>query len=832
MSTFFRGLMGLLHSSRRDASHWRQDVRTAGRALRKSPGFALLAIGTLALGIGANTALFSIFSSLVLRPLPVRDAGSLVLLADGSWTYPIWDEIKRLDDESFDGTVAWAEQSFDLSRGGRTNLVNGAYVSGRFFAVLGVHAAQGRMLTPADDTGGAADGPVVVISHRFWQRHFAGAPDVIGRSLTLQRVPFTVVGVMPPGFFGVDVGRTVDLMIPFAAEPILRGRESVLAERSTWWVEIMARLRPGQTVEQATATLRGRQTQIRSATLPDWSEAMRARYLDEPFAFVPAATGKSALRERFKTPLFAMIVAVGLVLLVACANIASLLLARALARRRELSVRLALGASRWRLTQLLLIESLLLATAGAAIGLIFANWSSALLVQQLSTWRGAIFLDLALDWRVFAFTAALTGISALVAGVAPVLGLKSVAAGEALKDAGRGITGDRRFAVRGTLVVAQVALSLVLIVTAGLLLRTFTRLSRAPLGFTPGPLLVADLNLGRADVPPDQRGALAARLLDAVANLPDVTSAGASLVTPVSGRGWNNWVGSSPTPPADRTYQTWLNATTPGWFATMSIPIRRGRDFDANDRSGGTPVAIINESFARRFFPDRQPVGQMVRIGPQWSFEVVGVVADTVYRNPREGMMPTVFLPLAQRPQNFQSAALTVAAAPGRRAAVERDVAATLTRVDPSTAFTFRTFDELVDATVTQERLIAMLAGFFGGLALLLAGIGLYGIVAQAARARRIEIGLRMALGAEPTGIVRLVLRGVAILIVAGLAIGLTISLWAAQFVAPLLFQVEAHDAVTFAGGAAVLIAVGVVAAWVPARRAARLDPATVLREG
>jgi predicted permease len=809
-----------------------QDVREAARGLRKSPGFSAVVVGTLALGIGANTALFSIVNSLILRPLPVRDPGSLALLADGSWTYPIWEETRRIGDEFFDGTAAWADESFDLSQSGQTDLVDGAYVSERFFEVLGVAAVRGRMLTAADGRPAAPDGPVVVISHRFWQQHFDGAADVIGRILTLQRVPYTVVGVMPPGFFGVDVGRTADLMVPFVTQPLLHGGANWLAERSTWWVDVIARLKPDQSVEQATLALRGVQPQIRDATMPDWSEAMRAKYLAEPFTLVPAATGKSELRERFQRPLFAMVVAVGLVLLIACANIASLLLARALVRRRELSVRLALGAARWRIARLLFIESLLVAAIGAAVGLVFAKWSSALLVQQLNTWRGAIFLDLALDWRVLMFTAAVACLSAVVAGVAPVLGLKSVVPNEALKDAGRGIAGDRRFAIRGTLVVAQVALSLVLVVAAGLFLRTFTTLSRAPLGFTPESLLIVDASLRQSNVPPEERGVLVRRLLDAVTAVPGVRSTAAALVTPLSGSGWNNWVGDSPAPPSDRSLMVWHNAVTPGWFATMGIPLLSGRDFDASDRTGGTLVAVVNESFVRRFLPGQQPIGQFINTGPRWRFEIVGVVADAVYRSPREGMVPTMYLALAQRP-NFPRVALTVAAAtPGQRAALERAVARALSQVDPSVTFTFRTFDQLADATRTQERLVAMLSAFFGGLALLLAGIGLYGIVAHAVTARQSEIGLRIALGAAPSSIVRLVLRRVSVLLAAGVAFGLAAGVSAAQYVESMLFQLPARDPATFSGAAAVLVVVGFLAASVPARRAARLDPASVLRDG
>ena len=426
-----------------------QDVRAALRGLRKSPGFAVVAIGTLALGIGANTALFSIFSSLILRPLPVRDPGSLALLTNGSWSYPIWQEIRAREADLFDGAFAWSSQSFDLSASGQRDPVDGAYVSGRFFDVLGVTATRGRMLTPADDGGAAPDGPVAVISHRLWQQRFAGASDIVGRQLTVQRIPFTIVGVMPPGFFGSDVGRMTDVMLPFAAEPLIRPRESRLAEKGSWWLQIMVRLKPGQGLEQASAPLRVLQAQMTEGA---------SRQL-QPFTLVAAATGNSSLRSRFEAPLLAMVVAVGLVLLVACANIASLLLARALARRRELSVRLALGSSRGRIARLLFIESLIVAVAGAAFGLVFAKSSSALLVQQLSTWQSTVSLDLALDWRVLAFTAALACLSALTAGVAPVLGLKSVTPGDALKDAGRGIAGDRRFAVRGMLVVAQIGMS-------------------------------------------------------------------------------------------------------------------------------------------------------------------------------------------------------------------------------------------------------------------------------------------------------------------------------------------------------------------------------------
>ena len=818
-----------------------QDVRDAVRGLRKSAGFSAVVIGTLALGIGANTSLFSIFNSLIMRPLAVRDPGSLALLTSGSWSYPVWEEIKARETDLVDGAFAWSRESFDVAQGGRKVPVDGAYVSGRFFDGLGVPAFRGRMLTPADDSAAQPNGPVAVISHRFWRQHFGGADDVLGRQLTVhpQRLSFTIVGVMPPGFSGVDVGRMADVMLPFAAEPILQGRESVLEIVGQSWLEIMVRLKPGQTIEHANAALRSVQPQIRAAVVPRLTgdPAFAARYLTHPLTLETAAAGASRLRRQFETPLFAMIVAVGLVLLVACANIASLMLARALGRRGEFSVRLALGGSRWRLARLLFVESLLVAMTGAALGLVFAKWSSALLVQQLGS---TVSLDLSLDWRVLVFTATLTCLCAISAGIAPMIGVKSVAPGEALKSAGRAMAGDRRFAVRGALVVAQLAVSFILVIAAGLFLRTFATLSQLPLGFVPEPLVVVQVNLLASGIPPEERGARVERLRDAAAATPGVRSASASRVRLLTGGGWatNNrvGVGDGPLLPEDTRKRVWRNATTPGWFETMGMPLLSGRDFNDRDRVGGPPVAVVNEAFARRYLPGQQPIGQTLRVdsdnGPR--YEIVGVVADAVYTTPRDGMLPQLYVPLAQREaRDWNSyAVLTIKAVSGQRGLVERDVATALTRAEPTVVFTSRTFDQMIDATATQERLVAMMSGFFGALALLLAGLGLYGVVAHAVSARRREIGLRMALGALPAGVVRLVFRRVGVLIVAGLALGLAGSWWAARFISPLLFQVESRDPTTFAGTAAVLVAVGVLAAWVPARRAARLDPATVLREG
>lgn len=813
-----------------------QDLRSGVRQSIRNPGFTAVVALILALGIGANTALFSIFNSLMLRPLPVRNPQSLALLLNGSWSYPIWKQVQERDTALFDGAVAWSRQRFDLSTSGSTDVVDGAYVSGRFFDVLGVQPVRGRLLTSADDGGSMSDGPVAVISHRLWRQRFAAGDDIIGRPLSVQRKAFTIVGVMPPGFFGPDVGRNTDVMLPFAVEPLIDGQESRLASATSRWLQIMVRLKPGQTLEQASVALREMQPPI----VQPWTKNAA------PLTFASAETGSSALRRRFETPLVAMIVAVGLVLVVACGNIASLMLARTLARRREISVRLALGSSRWRIVRLLFVETLVVAVIGAALGLGVAWWGSALLVQQMSSAQSVVSLDLPLDWRVLGFTAALACLSAIIAGMAPVLGLKRVAAGDVRTEASRAIAGDGRYFVRGALVVCQIAVSFTLVVAAGLFLRSFTSLHRLPLGFIPEPLVVMELNLQASGGSPQERGARVERLHEAAAAVPGVRVAAVSSTELLAGvqTGWSSGRMGVGDRPVSRIPQSlWLNATTPGWFETMGIPLRRGRDFQTGDRVGGRPVAIVNEAFVRQYLPGEEPIGQRVGLaidlftgrlatGAEPRPEIVGVVGDAVYTTPREGLLPTMYVPIAQRQatQFWSTVQLTINTAPGERASVERRVADTLIRVDPQIAFVSRTFDQVVAATATQERFVAQISAFFAGLALLLAAVGLYGLIAHSVRARRAEIGLRMALGAAPASIVRLMFQRVGILLAIGLGLGVAGSVWAARFVETLLFRLDARDPLTFTIAAAVLLIVGALAAWTPARRAARVDPLASLK--
>jgi putative ABC transport system permease protein len=817
------------------------DLRYAIRSLRATPIVSIVAILSLALGIGANTAIFSIIDSMMLRTLPVRDPQRLVIvdLDNGSWTNPLWEQIRDRP-ALFDGAFAWAGTRFDLSRGGQTRYVNGVWASGAYFRVLGVQAILGRTFTEADDRrGGGPDGPVTVISHDFWQTRYGGAADVIGRSITLDRQAFTIVGVAPPGFYGTDVGSSFDVVVPIGCEPLLRGKESTLDRRSTWWLAVMARLKPGQTADGATRAVRGVQPQIREATLPaDWPAQFLKSYLQEPFTVTPAAAGDSYLRQRYQRPLLTIMVVVALVLLIACANIANLLLARATARRQELGVRLALGASRWMLARLLLAESLFISAAGASLGLLFAQWASRLLVRQLSNPRNPLFLDLSLDWRVLGFTAVAGIATALLFGVIPALRASRVQPTQAMTSAGRGTAASGTVRIGSALVVVQVALSLILLVAGGLFLRTFTSLARVQLGFDRDPILVATVNTLQSNLQAQDRLRAYEQMREAAAAVPGASRAAMSVVTPVSNSTWQYAVDVEGAPAlTDRQKGVHVNMVTPGWFATYGTRLIAGRDFAAGDTAAGPRVAVVNETFARRFTNGANPIGRQVRQAfnrpgkVNLPIQIVGVVADAVYRSLREPVPPTMYLPLAQLDETPPFVSLSVRSAGPSPSRLVREVAAAITRSNPTVGLTFRPLKEYVDVALIQERVIAMLAAFFGVLALLLAGLGLYGVTAYAVSRRRAEIGIRMALGAAPSAVVRNVLGRVALLVTAGIIVGSVASWWAVGFVKTLLYGLEPRDPWTFATAATVLALAAGLAALVPARRAARIDPAVVLRE-
>jgi putative ABC transport system permease protein len=821
-----------------------QDLAYGLRVLRRSPTFKVVAVLSLALGIGANTAIFTLVNGLLLRSLPVREPERLVMLKNGDWTHPIWEQIRDRQTELFAGAIAWHRSTFNLAEGGPAEPVDGLMVSGSFFPVLGVPAVLGRTITVADDARSGADGPVAVISHSFWQSRFGGAADVIGRPLLLQRVPFTIVGVIAPEFTGPIAGRSFAVATTLAAMDLVSPNErwSWLVGRSMWWLEIAARLKPGQTPEQATAALRAVQPQIREATLPQhWRADDQKRFLAEGLTLVPAATGSSDFRNRYERPLLVLMAVVGLVLLVACANIANLLLARADGRRHELTVRLAIGASRLRIARQLLTESLLLATLGAALGLAFAHWGSRLLVRQLDMGDEAVFVPLGLDWRVLAFTAAVAVATALLFGTAPAFRAGRVEPQRALREQGRTLTGDRRQGLGSPLVVAQVALSLVIVVGATLFLRTFTTLAARDLGFDRDRVLLVNVDAHRNAPKAEQMVALVERMLEAVEAVPGVERAAASTVTPVSHMQWNDtfeFPDSSGSELTERERTIWINAVTPEFFSTYGIKLLAGRDVERTDRVGAPDVAVVNQAFARKYTNGQSPLGHVVRDMERpgkktRSFTIVGVVADAVYDAPREELPPILYLSMAQAVVDVPpDVNLNIRAQVGSSALLIKGVAAAIAQVDGQASLRSRPLAAPVASDFVRERLLAILSAFFGALALIVAGIGLYGMTSYAVGRRRTEIGIRMALGADAAGVVRLVLGRVATLLALGIGIGTLISLWASRFVGSLLYGVGPRDPISIIAAALVLTAIGALAAWLPARQAARVDPATVLREG
>jgi predicted permease len=836
-----------------------QDLRLAVRALRATPIVTAVAILSLALGIGANTAIFSLVNSLLLRTLPVTEPERLAIISSdraihqgstASWTYGIWRQVQqRL--RAFDGaTCVSLGERFNLAQGGgETQPVDGIYASGDFFATLGVPALLGRPFTAADDVpGGGPDGPAAVISYGLWRRRFGGVPTVIGSPLVVERIPFTIVGVTPPAFFGAEVGRAFDVVLPLSAESLIRGKDSrFTVERGFYALTVLLRLKPGQSLEAANALLRGMQPQIRQAAMPpSMPPELRKDFLRESFMLVPAASGASRLRATYERPLLIIFVVVALVLLIACANIANLQLARATARQHELSVRLAMGAGSWRLARQPVAECLILSGVGALLGCLFASWGSHALVAQLSTSTNRVFLDLSLDWRVLTFTAAVTAATVMVFGIAPAFRAARVSPIDALKEHGRNASGDARKSLSSGLIVAQVALSLVLVVAAALFARTFEKLATEPLGFDRDRVLVVNVNVARTKVAAAERLAFVGRLAREMAALPAVAHAAASSITPLGGLGILDIVSVPGMRPnffepfnggklGART--TFADFVTPDWFATYGMTVRAGRDIDDRDVAGAPAVIVVNEAFVREFLPGKTPVGASVAFersrGVPAIKTIVGVVSDAVYGSVREGISPTEYVPLAQSDYGPPGTdfSISVRALNGPPSGLERSVGAALSGIDRDLTFTFRPLAEQVNATLIQERLIAILAGFFGVLALLLAGLGLYGVTSYSINRRRPEIGIRMALGAARAGVINLVLSRVALLVGLGLAIGTGVSLLASKFVASLLYGLTPRDPAMLAGAACTLAAVGAVAGWLPAWRASQIDPAEVLRE-
>jgi putative ABC transport system permease protein len=832
--------IGLLDSA------WR-DVRYGARLLRLNPAFALVAILSLALGVGANTAIFQLLDAVRLRTLPVKDPQQLmeIRIADTtggrtgqfsgrrpSLTNPLWERIRDRQ-QAFSSAFAWSGAAFNLTTGGEARYAQGLWVSGDFFGTLGVPAVIGRVLTNADDRHGCA-APPAVISHGFWQREYAGTPAAIGRSLTLNGHSYEIVGVTPPSFFGVEVGRAFEVAVPLCAEPLSRGERSGLDKPDVWFLAAFGRLKPGWTAERASAQLAAISGPMFQETLPPRYRAEDVKsYLKFKLGAFDAATGVSLLRRNYESPLWLLLATTGLVLLIACANLANLMLARATAREREVAVRLAIGASRWRIVRQLLSESLLIAAVGALCGAILAQWLSRFLVGFLTSANSPIFVNLAFDWRTFAFTAALAVATCLVFGLMPALRVTGTAPGAAMKAGSRGSSDTReRFGLRRVLVVFQVALSLVLVVGALLFVRSLRNLMTVDAGFRQDGLLVVNLDLRKAGIPVERRTAVHDDITNRLSALPGVTSGAHAFIVPVSGSGWNEKIIVNGARQPDNVN---FNGVSGDYFTTMGTPMLNGRAFNAQDTLASEKVVIVTEGFARKYFPNQNPVGQMFQVeegagAPRPYLKIVGVVKDTKYTDLREPFTPLVFQPTSQNdePDTFLQVVLRTAAP---LATITSEVTAAVAAFSPSIVTQFQTMESQVRDSLLRERLMATLSGLFGGLAALLATIGLYGVMSYMVARRRNEIGIRMALGADRAHVVRMVLREAAVLLAAGVAVGLVIAVVAARTATTLLFGLQPGDPGTLAMAAGGLALVAMLASYLPALRASRLEPTEALRE-
>jgi predicted permease len=824
-----------------------QDLRYACRLLLKQPIFAAVAIVTLALGTGANAAIFQLLDAVRLRTLPVERPEELVSVGvdmngvgrvgigysgRAIHTEPLWQALRR-DQQAFRTMLAWGTDRWDLSTDGEFRPASGLYVSGSYFDALGVRPHLGRVINERDDQKGCGS-PAAVLSHGFWQSHYGGSPAAVGQTIALNRQPFTIVGVTPPPFFGVEVGRTFDVAIPLCAEPALRGALAGTGRPNVWWLDVMGRLSPGWTAERAGAHLAAISPAIFNETVYDsYNTEFAANYRAFRFNAAAAPTGVSNLRTQYATQLWVLLGATALVLLITCANLANLMIARATTRTREMAVRLAIGASRGRVLRQLLVESAVIAALGAAFGLLVAGSLSQWLLTSLSTDVNPLFVDLKMDWRVIGFMIGMATLACVLFGLSPALRATAANPARAMQPGGRSSTeGREAFAARRGLVVAQVALSTVLVVGALLFARSLRNLSTIDVGFNAEGIVTSNVDLSYAAIPEPARRATFARVLERIRSTPGVRSVAESFIVPMSRIQWNGPIliaGSRQSGVVN------FNAIGDEYFSVMQTPIVMGRMFDARDSAASSPAAIVNESFARRYFPGQTVLGQTFQVEappgePAPTYQIVGLVKDTKYRDLREDFSPIAYLAFAQQ-ADLQPFLDVVIRTDMPLSAVTAALTQDIVDAVPGASVSHRTITQFVERSLVTDRLMASLSALFGALAVAIATVGLYGVVSYMVTRRRAEIGVRLALGAEPASVVRMVLRESGALLLLGAVAGVALAVVLSRYVASLLYAIDPWDVPSFATAVGLLGAVSLVAAWLPARRAARLSPTVALRE-
>ncbi|HUB78781.1 MAG TPA: ABC transporter permease [Bryobacteraceae bacterium] len=798
------------------------ELRYTLRNLYRAPMFTAVAVGSLALGIGANTAIFTLINAVLLRSLPGEHPEELVEVRQDyqheNISNPVWETLRDTQDV-FTSAFAWDYAIFNLARGGEARYVRGAWVSGGYFSTLGLRAAAGRMLTALDDRRGCSG--AAVISHQFAEDH----PDAFEHGVSIDGHTLPVLGVAEAGFRGLEVGRAEDVFLPLCAQSVVRGTDNDLDRHDLWDLLVIARSKPGLGREQVNARLKAMAHGIFAKEPP----AFAARSLEA----IPQSEGRSYLRQGYGSALKVLLGVVGLLLLIACANVANLLLARGAARRKDIAVRMALGARRWHVMRQSLIESALYAAAGGALGIAFAQWGSRVLVSFLGGYQTPAFLDLSLDARVLAFTIAVSAAASLLFGLAPAWRGMRVDPQTAIKSDARGIAqGQSRFGAAKTLVAIQAAVSLVLVTGAGLLVSTFWTLDTMDVGFDRDHALIIQADARHADLTRERLLAEYDTVRQRLAALSGVRAASFSLIWPISGDVFNATVSTPGFQPRSRRDETiWYNYASPGYLEAIGTPLIAGRDFDSRDGTQSANVAIINQTAARQFFHAENPIGRICQLsGRTGAIEIVGVMKDARYVSLTEPQHPAILMPQSQDPHSrpFITFEVRTTGSPLAIAAAARD---TIAGVDSTMSIEMRPLSSHVDDSLRRQRMLAEISGFFGAVALLLAMLGLYGVVAHNMARRRGEIGLRMALGAARSRVVRMVLGDAAASVGSGLAAGALASLALTRFVASFLYGVQARDPWMLGAAAALFSAAAMLAAYLPARRAARTDPMAALRD-
>jgi predicted permease len=829
-----------------------QDLQFAFRQLRRSPGFTTAAVLSLALGIGANTAIFSLFDQVLLRPLRVRDPQQLVLLnwqglfygpsmGDDMLSYPCYRDIHD-HNQAFSAVLGYHHLMFGVGYQGQIERIPGALVSGNYFALLGVPAFLGRTLSEDDDRipGGH---PVAVLTYDFWVDRFHSNRDILGTSIIVNGSPFTVIGVGARGFSGLEVGEPVKILVPMMM------RNQVTAEswtrmfgldiRRGGWVRVLGRLKPGETAQQAKAALQPLfhsilEMEVRQKDFANATAETRREFLRSWMDVKTAVSGHSDAREQYQTPLRVLMGMVGLVLLIACANVANLLLARATGRRREIAVRLALGAGRGRILRQSLVESLLLALMGGAAGLLGAIWIDQVLLDLLAAADTPLGLRSTPDLRILIFTLIVCTITGVLFGLAPALGTIRVALVPALKEQGRGVAGGASH-LRRVLVAAQIFVSLLLLIASGLFARSLFNLRTVDPGFRTQNVIEFSIYPSLNGYGPERRQEIFQAVVEKLRALPGVESASLGIERLMSDDWWCDHVtvaGYQPKP--GDTVLPCHNAASPGYLATLGIPLVAGRDFSPADAASKNKVALVNESFARHYFGGRSPLGGRFGFGnypgTKTYIEIVGVIKDAKYSSLRDQSPPQTIIDYEQMEGRVFQATLYVKTRIDPRqmySAIRRAIQ----EVDRDLPFyDMRTLDEQRDMLLTTERVVASLAIVFGVLATLLAAIGLYGLMAFNVAQRTQEIGIRVALGARGGNVTWLVMREVLSLAAAGAAIALPAAWMLARFVRSQLYEIRPNDPLTIVAAVAVVGIVAALAGYIPARRAARIDPIQALR--